>query len=748
MPLLPIRAWPHLGRRSALLLAGATVAATVATGVPAVASTAGTPLASAPGAARLVTLVTGDVVSVATAPDGRQQASVVRQASSGPGAQFQVFNLGSDLYVVPESAVPYLGSLLDLSLFDVTKLAASGATGTTVQVTYRSAAARSAAARSAVAQLSVPGITITHRSGTSARGVVTPETGPKFGAALARQWRADHAAATHTTGLFASVARISATAPATSSAQPGFVMRTLTINGINGSGGPDTGDLALIYNVDDRAKYSASSTFINGLTKVSVPDGHYAVLCTFYDFATGTVRLVAMPQFTVAGGPATITMDARKATSAVSVTTPKPATPEVNEIGIGRTDELGQTSAYSFLGSGATSFDVQPTTHPITIGQLHYFVYTRQFAADGSYSYDLEFPTDGAIPANEHYAPQDSDLAAIDSKYPASHPGTQGMDTRFGALPWQGALFGADIPITTPTERTEYYSAFPNLSWQGTYYAVFTFNPLVIAAQYQSAWHTYQPGTSSATTWGGTPAGPRLLQAPIFLGETVCAACLTGTTLKLLGYPFGDNSPEHFGFQSPTGGEGETVSYGVFADNVPVAQGGFLDTSVTMPSSAQTYRIDYDTTRSSPDFLLSTAVQTRWTVPAAVPTGSLPAGWVCDLSGSTSCGVVPLITNSYDLPVSLLGQLPAGATTGQLDLGHLGGVSIAFSSVQVNVSFDSGQTWQPVTVTDQGSGRYGLAFTVPAPPNTDGYGALQVSVRDAAGGTFDQTIQHAFAVGS
>jgi hypothetical protein len=135
-------------------------------------------------------------------------------------------------------------------------------------------------------------------------------------------------------------------------------------------------------------------------------------------------------------------------------------------------------------------------------------------------------------------------------------------------------------------------------------------------------------------------------------------------------------------------------------------------------------------------------------VPAAVPTGSLPAGWVCDLSGSTSCRVIPLITNSYDLPVSLLGQLPAGATTGQLDLGHLGGVSIAFSSVQVNVSFDSGQTWQPVTVTAQGSGHYGLAFTVPAPPDTDGYGALQVSVRDAAGGTFDQTIQHAFAVGS
>ncbi|MBO0834549.1 MAG: hypothetical protein J2P28_03390, partial [Actinobacteria bacterium] len=73
---------------------------------------------------------------------------------------------------------------------------------------------------------------------------------------------------------------------------------------------------------------------------------------------------------------------------------------------------------------------------------------------------------------------------------------------------------------------------------------------------------------------------------------------------------------------------------------------------------------------------------------------------------------------------------------------------IAFTAVSVNVSYDSGQSWQPVTVTDLGSGQFGLAFTVPAAAGTDGYGALQVSVTDAAGGTFDQTIQHAFAVGS
>lgn len=736
MSLLPIRGWSDRGRRSALLLAVVTVAATVAAGVPAAARAAST--ASAPGAAQFVTLVTGDVVSVATAPNGRQEASVVRRANSGPGAQFQMFNLGSDLYVVPQSAVPYLGSTMDLSLFDVTALAASGSANTTVQVTYRSAAAPQ----------SVPGIKITHRSGISARGVITPATGPRFGAALARQWRADHAAATHTTGLFASVARISATASAPPSAKPAFVMHTLTVNARNQKGKKDTGDSVLVYNVDNLSAFASEATFNKGIAKLSVPEGHYAAFSFFFDFSTGTVREVALWQFTV-GGDTSIALDARQATAPVTVTTPQPATPAVNEVGIGRSDALGQIATFSFLGGGANAFDVQPTTQPVTIGQLHYFVYTRQFAADGSYSYDLEFPSDGAIPADEHYAPQNSDLAAIDSKYPASHAGTQGMDTRFGALPWQVFLFAADLPITTPIERTEYYSALPDINWQGVYYSVFTFSPsLVIAGQYQSAWTTYQPGTNLTTTWGGTPAGPRLLQAPIFVGETVCPACLNGTTLNLLGYPYGDNDPQHFGFQSPTGDEGETVGFGVFADGTQVAQGGFLQTSVTMPAAAQTYRVTYDTTRSSPDFLLSTAAQTSWSVPASVATSSLPSGWVCNTGGSTSCRVVPLITDSYDLPVNLLGQLPSGAASGQLDLGHLAGANIGFGSVQVNVSFDGGQSWQPVTVTDQGSGHYGLAFTVPAAAGTDGYGALQVSVTDAAGGTFDQTIQHAFAVGS
>ncbi len=687
-----------------------------------------------------VTLITGDVVTISAAPAGRQQASVLRQNSTGPGGQFQAFNLGADLYVVPQSVVPYLGTTVDLALFDVTKLAQAHSTTTAVQVTYRSSTAPSA----------VPGIRITDRSAASAHGTVTPESGRAFGAAIAQQWLADHASATHTTGLFGSVARIASTASPV--VTPNFAMHTLTVNGIDGAGKKDNGDSALIYNVDDLRAYAGSANFVKGVAKVSVPAGHYAAVSFFYDYPSRTVRGVTIPQFSVTADAA-ITVDARAATSPVSITTPQPATAAINVVSVGRDDKVGGSGSYTFLGDGTTSFLVAPTTKPVTIGQLHYYVYSRQFSDAGaanSYSYDLEFPSDGAIPANQHYVVHDSDLAAIDSSYPANHSNQQALDTRFGALPWQFFLFASDLTFTAPMQRTEYYSAVPTLNWQGLDYSIFDAATFTLLGAIQSAWRTYLPGTSFSTTWGGQPQHPRLLEGDIYIGETVCPACISGGRLDLLSYPFSDNSPEHFAFPDGTvDGLTESVTAGVYADDVPIKTGNFLDTEATIPSGTQRIRIDYNTTRSSADFTLSTDAQTRWTVPAAVPTSSVPTGWVCTYRADppSDCGVLPLTTASYNLPADLLGQLNTGATTGTLNLGHLGGAaSIAFNTVNVKVSYDSGQTWKAVAVTNEGSGNYGIALTVPAAGTTDGFGALQISTRDAVGGTFDQTVQHAFAI--
>jgi len=278
---------------------------------------------------------------------------------------------------------------------------------------------------------------------------------------------------------------------------------------------------------------------------------------------------------------------------------------------------------------------------------------------------------------------------------------------------------------------------------------VFISSSFTLLSEFDSSWRSYQPGESYPTTWGGQPEHPRLLQTDLYLNQVYCPACLAGNTLDLLAFPFGDNSPEHRSY--PDGsvpGLSESESYDVYADGVPVTQGsGFLQKKVTVPAGTHQLRIDYNTTRSSPDLTLSTSAATSWTVSTAAPAGALPRGWYCDFSNHTNCTVLPLLTADYALPVNMLGQLPSGPVSAGIDVSHLAGATdVAVTSLSLQVSFNGGASWQNATVVSQGSGRYAVSFTVPAAAATDGFGALKLHATDAYGGSLSQTIQHAFAV--
>lgn len=488
---------------------------------------------------------------------------------------------------------------------------------------------------------------MSRRSGLTVTGRVTEASARRFGAALARQAQRDHASASHVTGLFAGVARIGPAAAAPR-VRPDFPMYTLTLNGINAAGAKDTGDLVAVYNVDDLRKYAGSTNFANGQAKISVPTGNYTAICFFFNYTNGSVSEVMLPQFTVTGNTA-VTLDARTATSPVSVATPQPAAAAITSVGVGRADRLGNVGSDAFIGSGPTLFSVEPVTKPVSAGQLHYFVYSRLLSPAGAkspYSYDVEFPSDGAILADQHYAADAGSLATIRSSYPAAKAAQAALDTRFGALPWQSFLFGIDLTLTTPLQRTEYYTASPAVSWEGVYYAVYNPSPFILLSQFESSWRSYQPGDSYSTTWDGTPAHPRLLQTDLFVNQVYCPACISGNTLYLLAFPFADNSPEHRSYpDSSFPGLAESETYDVYADGVQVKQGtGFLQASATLPAGTHEVQIGYNTTRSSPYLPLSTSVATRWTVRANAPAGPLPAGWYCDLNQHTKCTVLPLMT--------------------------------------------------------------------------------------------------------
>ncbi len=78
-----------------------------------------------PASSVKVTLVTGDVVTVRTLADGSQITDVERP--EGAAGSFRMQEVGGDLFVIPDEAVPLLGAdRLDPRLFNVTDLIAMG----------------------------------------------------------------------------------------------------------------------------------------------------------------------------------------------------------------------------------------------------------------------------------------------------------------------------------------------------------------------------------------------------------------------------------------------------------------------------------------------------------------------------------------------------------------------------------------------------------------------------------------------
>ncbi|MGW5767250.1 hypothetical protein [Streptomyces tendae] len=100
-----------------------TVTAPAASAAPATVSPA--PPAVPAGPTRVLTLITGDKVTV-TGEDGALAVLSVTDTHGRSGGA-HVMSVGSDTYVYPDAAIPYLASgALDGRLFNVTELIEDG----------------------------------------------------------------------------------------------------------------------------------------------------------------------------------------------------------------------------------------------------------------------------------------------------------------------------------------------------------------------------------------------------------------------------------------------------------------------------------------------------------------------------------------------------------------------------------------------------------------------------------------------
>src|SRR6266436_5610657 len=198
-------------------------------------ATTSIPAAALSGSPTVLTLITGDRVALSYTTDGRPVVAFNPASGLQTGAGYQTLTLGSHVYVVPLDAAGYLGAPLDLSLFDVTALAAAGfaAAPLALDITASSTS------------VALPGITMT----APGKGALAKSDATRFGQALSadRQARKQGTAGS----IFAGIDRIAVAGTPARPVPPIGKLYTLTVKAFDRNGQRVFGNFATIYNVDD-----------------------------------------------------------------------------------------------------------------------------------------------------------------------------------------------------------------------------------------------------------------------------------------------------------------------------------------------------------------------------------------------------------------------------------------------------------------------------------------------------------------
>ena len=534
--------------------------------------TAAQPGATAAGQPTQLTLLTGDQVRLGEAA-GRPTVSV-RPQPAGHGRLSTnaalTFDVGGDIYAIPADVLPYLGSVLDPRLFDVSYLQRAGYAGLSslpVRVTWRHAA-----------HSAVPGITAAG-TGTQTAGTISTASGsfghllaaspsgiadahgplsqirrislaplPAAGPATTKQAALKQAAAGQAAVGQAAVGQASAeqagstrqaaaappvpAVPLSSGVKAGTgELYTLTVGVRDHSGKPATGVVA-IQNLNNLGTfYSITDVAPGQKASVSLPAGNYAVEAISVDYdaldLVSNVSLVPANSVRVDADTA-ITLNAHTAVP-VSVSVPtKTAEPLLAVTSFTRWSAHGGSvgGSVQMFGSGAADgvppvhMYVTPTPKPKT-GSLGYaasYVLVPRGTGvdepepDVRYNYYLDFADPDGISADQAQVMTASDLATVHNSFaaPGSGDGAVTFSTPFE--PWASfatQLYSAWYAFPAPDTRTDYFGGTPGTVWQQMAELVEPplDNMLPISSP-ESPFETFTPGERTSVTWGASPAVP------------------------------------------------------------------------------------------------------------------------------------------------------------------------------------------------------------------------------------------------
>jgi hypothetical protein len=747
----------------------ATLALPTASGaVSAIAAAKSARVVTAPAPSRTALLINGAAVTVPPAAAG-VRPGLLTTAGHGLAGSMLTLGMEGKEYEIPAAALPYLDRGLDLSLFDVSLLAARETGGRlTVRVAYQGRRPR------------LPGVTISSAAGGVADGYLTAASARAFGAALVRQFLADHASGSYgQDGMFAGRATISLAGTAAAraanparAAVPGFALHTLNVTGKDLAGGPDTGDSVLVFNADNPVLfgdgYENFSTLYRGTAKFSVPDGHYWALGDFIDMSRQgkpvAERLDVLPQFTVAGDTS-VHLAERAADSKIRMVTPRPSRVTATGFELRRQPRTGQTLWGYWVENGSFPLWVSPEATRVSAGKLQ--TYTDQWrtsppGAGRPYNYDLAYEASGRIP-RQRYLVSRRGLATIHASYYSDRRSRGGID-RYGLfrpqfsdaeqtfLPWQRA--------SMPARRTWYLTGNPAVTWWGDMgkYVDTSFGLASFLGGQFSLARTYHPGQAVAEYWNAYPQQVGFGTRDSQFGTGVASATRAGNVLRLDVTPFSDS----FGHQ----GAGFLTQPGLVTGSYQIDQNGhelasgrtvlhrrtpvpfwaaFNFWQASVSSRPSVIRFTLAASRARAWYPQTADLRATWTWRSApVRSGRLPHGWECAPKPVVlDCAVQPMMTLRFGVArMALNGSAPAGRQSLHMTAGHLPLSRAArITRAAVQVSLNGGRTWRDAAVFGR-AGHYTATYTTPAGSEV----TLRVSASDAAGGKITETITRAYRI--
>ena len=702
---------------------------------------------------RPVLLITGVQLAVLAGPGGRPVTALIPPPSPAPAGSMAILTRGQPghLSEVPADALPFLGRGLDPALFSLAALRRAEHGGRlAVRVSYRGQVP------------SLPGVTITRAAAGTAEGFVTARSALRFGAALHRQYLADHDRAAYgTDGLFGhgvSIALAGAVTPAP--VQPRFVMRTLTIHATSLSSRPDNGDVVFLTSADDTRRGTAHSIFRHGIARVSVPAGRYWATGEF--MSTDKVGLVFPPQFTVpAHGPVPrVQIAGQSATSVLRVSTPRPAAMNMLAFTIMMRGRTGPPAVFSenLLGvipGKMQKLAVAPASFPAETGRLETFTQVQLLSPAGArppYVYNLDFPGPPDRVPGQRFTVQPSSLATVTENFLQDQPSSGLWATSGGTGPELAAgVTTLPPPQRLPGQRVEYLTGDPSVLWQSSYVEFAS----TLAGGQHGPPRTYRPGEAVTEDWGRYPLHPAStvnLAGPA-AGLQLPSAARAGDLLTPAVSPFSDSTPGHEGsFVSADPTSTRTERYEVDQDGTRLASGDASQgiPPVRLSPGPSRVRFTLSARRTGPHYILSPASTTTWQWRSQRdPSATVPPPWTC-LAGSRAhpaltrrCAVQPMMTLAYQVAeLSPAGATAPGRQQIGLTIGHLQlAADPAITSAALKVSFDGGKTWRLAQVTPGSTpGRYTASFTAPG----GAFVTLRTTAADAAGGSVTETISRAY----